>query len=84
MKPHFIECSTSSVKYRGEKVTNNPINLSLCTSIKKAQYSWYPDNEGIPCIKFNGCEEKWVYNNAAARDLDFKRISTNQFTANEE
>ena len=77
-RPWFVECSVPSVRYlRGETVNNNPVNISLCTSIRKGQYRWYPDNEGLPSIVFDGCEVKWVYNSAKERDLDFENIVKN-------
>lgn len=80
LNPFFITCSVSKVKYlRGEYVHNNPINLSLCKSIGKSIYSWYPDNKGLFSIEFHGCDARWVYNTADERNIDYQRISKNDF-----
>lgn len=79
-KPFFITASVESIVYlRGERIVNNPVNLMQCKSIQKRQYSWYPDNEGIPAIKFNGCDTEWVYKNTLDRDRDYERIVRNRF-----
>ncbi len=53
---------------------NDVVNLSLCKSISKGKFSWYPDNEGIPSIIFRGTKIEWVFNNNQQRDTEFGRI----------
>ena len=78
MKPFFIKCSLGSFKYRqDQRVVNNPVNLSLCTSIYKSKFAWYPDNEGKPAISFSGCNVEWAYNDETSRDTDFEKIACN-------
>jgi hypothetical protein len=80
MTPLFVESSIEGITYlRGEKVTNRPVNLSLCKSIEKSNYAWYPDNRGKPAIRFNGCDVEWVYNQESMRDKDYNRIKNNNF-----
>lgn len=80
MKPLFIESSTKHVTYlRGEKIINNPVNISLCKSIKRSVFAWYPDNVGKPSIKFNGCDVEWVYDHETQRDEDYVKIKNNNF-----
>ena len=77
--PYFVRCSLESFRYlRDETVNNNPVNLSLCTSIRKCTFAWYPDNKGKPSIKFDGCNKEWAYQTEADRDADFERIAGNQ------
>lgn len=78
--PCFITCATEKICYlRGEDVINNPVNISLCTSISKSKFAWYPDNDGRPAIKFHSCNVEWVYDNEDERDEEFKKISENIF-----
>jgi len=80
IKPFFISCSIEKVRYmRGEFIYNHPINLSLCISISKSNYSWYPDNIGKPSIKLNGCDQEWVYNNEEEREIDYLKIVNNEY-----
>lgn len=80
MKPLFVTSSVESIKYlRGETVVNKPVNLSLCKSIEKGKFNWYPDNEGIPSIKFNGCDTQWVYNDEDTRNKDYEILKNNKF-----
>ncbi len=79
MKPCFVTCSLESFKYiRDELVYNNPVNLSLCTSIRRGKFSWYPDSEGRPSIVFDGCSTEWSYGSIEVRDAEFDRITSNQ------
>ena len=58
----FIKPPVRSVEYlRGQSIVNNPINIDLCTAIKKSKVNWYPDNEGLHSIHFKGCGEEWVF-----------------------
>jgi len=76
---HFIKCSLESFLYRRDNtVTNNPVNLSLCKSIKKGKFAWYPDNEGRPSIVFEGCDIEWSYGSEKERDKQFDDISLNR------
>jgi len=80
LKPIFISCSIDKIRYmRGEYVHNRPVNLSLCKSLSKGKFAWYPDNVGLPSLKFNGCEQEWVYNNKEEREIDYLRIVNNEF-----
>lgn len=61
----FVRPDFEVVTYlRKENIINPFINLALVRSIEKTKYSWYPDNEGLPAIKFNFGENDsavWVY-----------------------
>lgn len=70
----FVECTLPSRPYRSSKITNHAVNLALCTSIEKSRIHWYPDNEGIPSIRFKGCDVEWAFNTDAQRDAEFERI----------
>jgi hypothetical protein len=78
INPFFVKCSVESTRYRGHARANNPVNLSLCNSIKKSRLRWYPDNDGIASIVFEGCDIEWAYNSESTRDADFDRITTNE------
>lgn len=79
-EPFFITCSLDSFTYlHGRTVTNKPVNLSLCSCIRKSKFAWYPDNEGKPGIVFEGCGVEWVYQTEKLRDFDFNRIARNEF-----
>ena len=73
---HFIKCSIEKVKYCRSKIFNNPVNLNLCQSISKSRLKYYPDNTGVPSIRFKGCDTEWVYDSAKERDIEFDRISS--------
>lgn len=79
IRPFFHTCSVENVKYRSNVVTNKPVNLNHCISIEKVKFNWYPDNEGLPAIKFHGCGQEWVYPTVKERDADFLFISQNNF-----
>lgn len=78
MKPFFIRSSVPEVPYlRGAIVLNNPVNLNLVTSIELDTFNWYPDNEGLPAIKFRvvgDADVTWVYKTKEARDADLNKI----------
>ena len=74
--PYFIECKTPSIEYRGITVENIPVNLELCTSIKKSTFTWYPDNTWKQSITFNGLSVEWVFDSTSDRDCEFSRIAT--------
>lgn len=67
------------MRYGASEITNSPVNLSLCKEIVKQQLKWYPDNMGLPTIKFEGCDTSWVYSCAESRDLDYKMIANNEY-----
>lgn len=72
---HFIEPSKQFVTYlRGETIFNHPVNVDLCTSVRRDRHKWYPDNKGLPSIEFEGCDKRWVYDTDAERDADFQRV----------
>ena len=70
----FIRASTEVVEYRGRKMANLPLNIDLVTKIIKTTVAHYPDNEGIPAIKFFGVDETWVYDDIEIRDSDYIKI----------
>ena len=71
----FVECSASFVIYRrDEKIYNHPVNLDLCTSIRKTSTKWYPDNIGLPSIYFEGCVVTLAYKDETTRDAEYIRI----------
>lgn len=75
MNPFFTQCSVPSIRYlRGQAIENLPINLSLCTAIKKFNFAWYPDNVGRPAIRFLGCDLEWVFDKDVDRDIEYDRI----------
>lgn len=76
MSVHFIQCDTPQIIYRHSPVQNNPVNLALCKSIEKGRLNWYPDNEGKPTIKFNGCDMEWTFYTDEERDLEFDKIAS--------
>jgi len=74
MSVYFVTCTVETVKYRDYVLRNNPINLALCFTISKNNYTKFPDTNGIPAIYFNG-NEVWVYDDEKQRDKDFEAIS---------
>lgn len=76
--PCFMTCTYTGVEYRGEFLENPPVNLTLCTTLIKTKVKWYPDNKGIPAIKFKGCDTTWVFVTEERRDREIKRIIENQ------
>lgn len=72
--PFFAVCATESVRYRRTDIQNYPVNLSLCKHIAKDMFNQYPDNIGMPTIKFVGCDCFWIYNKEEDRNEDFDRI----------
>lgn len=71
----FIECSVPSIVYRrGQTVENHTVNLDLCQRLRKSKLAWYPDNEGLPAIDFDGCDTKWAFKTEAERDAEYSRI----------
>jgi hypothetical protein len=73
--PYFIRCSIEGVKYLNDIIINNPVNLELCKFIVKGNFKYYPDNIGLPSIKFEGCDSVWIYDSKEQRDLEFEWIS---------
>lgn len=74
----FVCPTVSITKYlRGEIVENKPVNINLCKSISKDRFRWYPDNTGLPCLVFHGCDVQWVYKDEDVRDYDYNRIVNN-------
>lgn len=70
----FIKCGVSKTAYRGNQLVNSPVNINLCTYISKENYFQYPDNTGLPSIRFHGCDVMWVFSDTASRDADFDKI----------
>ena len=82
IKPFFVKCSLEKFDYFGKVVNNNSVNLSVCESIKKGKFSWYPDNIGRPSIIFQGCNTQWSYNDIETRNKDYESLSNNEFNNN--
>jgi hypothetical protein len=71
----FLECSVPEIEYlHGRKIVNHPVNINLCVRIRRDQHKWYPDNEGLPSIHFDGCNAEWVFKSYADRDADYERV----------
>ena len=78
---NFIKCSVPEVEYQASIFhLNNPINIDMCTMMKKSTMKWYPNNVGLPSIEFFGIFQNegrpatWLYNDEAARDADYERL----------
>lgn len=71
---NFIKCSCEKTVYHGHEITNDPINIELVTQVSKFHKKWYPDNTGIPALKFHGIDKTWVYENEQDRDDDYDKI----------
>jgi len=67
-----------SIEGRYREVVNHPINLCNVLSFARGKYAWYPDNEGVPCIKFYMLNAKepleWIFPNKDARDKKYDEI----------
>lgn len=79
MKVRFIQCSFECINYRGHLLKNDPINIGNVNQISKDRLHFYPDNDGIPTIRFkmNGGEDLiWHYNkkDERIRNEDFQKI----------
>ncbi len=70
----FITCSIDRRMYGSSELINHAVNIDLCRKIQKSRLQYYPDNTGIPSIKFAGCDAEWVYKTDAERDADYLRI----------
>ena len=80
MTAEFIQPPIDHIEYmRGDKVYNHPVNISLCTSIRKGRLRWYPDNIGRPSIVFEGCDVEWVFNSEEHRDRTYDQIAANKY-----
>ena len=78
LKAQFISPVIEEIKYlRGEMVKNYAINITLCKHLEKSNYAWYPDNNGLPSIKFIGCDAEWVFKNETDRDAEYFSIASN-------
>lgn len=73
-RPYFVSSIVPYVHYRGVKLHNKAVNLALCASIEPSRIYAYPDNEGIPSLKFNGCDAEWAFNTEDGRNSDYERI----------
>lgn len=73
-KPFFLECTLPGRAYMHSHITNKAVNLSICKSITKARIHWYPDNTGIPSLKFDGCDVEWGFSSDSQRDKEYDRI----------
>lgn len=76
--PYFIECDTPEQRYRGETIINRTVNLSLVASFEKKKYNWYPDNDGLPGIRFYSFDNNkiahWAYKDEKHRDFQYQCI----------
>lgn len=71
----FVQPSVAFVSYlRGETIFNHPVNVDLCTQVRRSRERWYPDNKGKPSIVFEGCDAKWVYDSDKERDADYEHL----------
>lgn len=83
----FIKPPFEKLNYgRYENRINIPINLANVNGIEKYQLKYYPDNDGVPGIKFLGTETKknedgiiWIFHNVEERDMCFEAIADNSF-----
>ena len=76
----FATCCIDGANYRGAFVQNFPVNMAKVETFYKTKYRQYPDNEGIPAIRFMGlnhAEFYWVYPDERTRDDDYKYILDN-------
>lgn len=82
--PYFIEPGTASTDYtlEGESqartISNQPVNLALCTQLLKSFIQWPGMAAPLQSIRFQGCDAEWVYPDQASRDADLARISAIQ------
>lgn len=83
----FIKPPFENLKYgRYKDHINIPVNLANVNGIKKQQFSYYPDNVGVPSICFLGTETEklsdgiiWIFHDEEERDLCFEVITNNSF-----
>ncbi|MDD5149804.1 MAG: hypothetical protein PHC28_04900 [Flavobacterium sp.] len=72
----FICCDIDSIKINGTTICNNPVNIELCTSIKKK------DNKNHHLIIFDGLTAEWAYITKESRDIQFDNIVNNKKVKN--
>jgi hypothetical protein len=76
----FVTPPEQEIQYvRGEIINNWPVNLELCTELVKIRVRWYPDNRGLPGIKFNGCDSEWAFTSEEERDQVFNSLASNTY-----
>lgn len=71
--PIFTKCVFRSPLQQEREGGNDPVNLSLCTTIKKGKV----DNcrgSYFPSIYFVGCDVQWVFDLEIVRDAEFERV----------
>lgn len=70
--------NTKNHKYKDH--TNCIINLDNVTAIESAREAYYPDNEGIPSIRFHtvGEQQIWYFDreDEKLRDTTIKKLCT--------
>lgn len=71
---YFIQCTIPEIIYRNSAVQNHAVNIDLCTSLHKLRFAWYPDNVGLPSIRFVGTDVEWVFKTVDDRNFEFDRI----------
>ena len=78
MMANFIKCSVDSIEYFGKEKINPPINLDRIIYFVKGNESYYPDNTGVPSIRFIYDKDLeviwWYHRHEEMRDEDYKRI----------
>lgn len=75
----FVKPSVKEVIYRSVKIENNPVNILHCKQVVATILRWYPDNKGLPAIKFFGCDAQWVFETEEERDSEIQRIITKDY-----
>ena len=84
----WIKTVHEQTKYNRHIINNPPINLDFVLTFDKSTYKIYPDNDGLPSIKFytvnyNGlsssnvciCAE-WVFEDEEKRNKEYLRLLT--------
>lgn len=80
----FIKPHTESIGGRYGSHKNLAVNLDLCRAIEKDKLKWYPDNDGVPSIKFIGCKAEWIFQSMEERDEAYEKIAENTYKAGTE
>lgn len=72
--PYFVQPTYKIVRYRQYDETNHPVNISLCQGLVEFQEAYYPDNFGIPALRFQGCYIRWIFPDEEERQKEIDRI----------
>lgn len=73
-KPYFLQPTHKIVQYRQYNEINHPVNISLCKGLVEFQEAYYPDNTGIPALRFEGCDIRWIFSDEEDRKKEIDRI----------